>query len=130
MVHPWLSVVMPVYNGANYLEHALKSILSQHDDEIEVVAIDGDSIDRTVDILKCYADQIPLKIFPRGRDETWMAKTNYGLSQARGKFVCFLHHDDFWLDDRVRTLRSLVDKRQTRHCFYIRRTSLTPMENE
>jgi GT2 family glycosyltransferase len=109
-VQPRISVVMPIYNGENYLEHALKSILSQHDDEIEVIAIDGGSADRTVNILESYADQIPLRIFLRWGDENWMAKTNYGLSQARGEFVCFLHHDDLWLDDRVRVLRSLINK--------------------
>ena len=33
MGNPWLSIVMPVYNGANYLEQALLSIVSQVDDE-------------------------------------------------------------------------------------------------
>jgi glycosyltransferase involved in cell wall biosynthesis len=110
MVHPLISVVMPVYNAENYLEHALKSILSQKDDRIEVIAIDGGSTDRTVSILERYADRLPMKLLRREDCGSWMAKTNLGLSQARGEFVCFLHHDDLWLDDRLQVLRSLVHK--------------------
>jgi glycosyltransferase involved in cell wall biosynthesis len=105
---PLISVVMPVYNAENYLEHALKSILSQKDDGIEVIAIDGGSADRTVNILERYADRMPMRLLLREDCGSWMAKTNLGLSQARGEFVCFLHHDDLWLDDRVHVLRSLV----------------------
>lgn len=99
---------MPIYNAENYLEHALKSILSQQDDEIEVIAIDGGSTDRTVNILEKYADRMPMRLLLREDCGSWMAKTNLGLSQARGDFVCFLHHDDLWLNDRMHVLRSLV----------------------
>jgi glycosyltransferase involved in cell wall biosynthesis len=110
MVRPWISVVMPVYNAENYLKDALESICSQQESEIEVIAIDGGSTDRTVTILEAYADRMPMRLFLRADLENWMAKTNLGLSQAKGRFICFLHHDDLWLDDRVGVLRSLVDK--------------------
>ncbi|MGO8898451.1 MAG: glycosyltransferase [Isosphaeraceae bacterium] len=106
--HPWLTVVMPVYNGENYLEFALQSILSQPLDGIEIVAIDGGSSDRTVEILESYTTRLPLKLFRSGRPGSWVAQTNHGLSQARGDYACFLHQDDLWLKDRLGTLRRLV----------------------
>ena len=105
---PWLTVVMPVYNGENYLEFALQSILSQPVDGIEIVAVDGGSSDRTIEILESYTTRLPLKLFRSGRPGSWVAQTNHGLSQARGDYACFLHQDDLWLKDRLDTLRRLV----------------------
>ena len=110
MEQPWLSVVMPIYNGENYLEQALRSILDQEDDRIEVIAVDGGSTDGTAEILNKYEGRLPLTVFVCPYLENWVAKTNYGLSHARGEYVCFLHHDDVWLEDRLRTIASLVRK--------------------
>ena len=110
MEQPWLSVVMPIYNGENYLEQALRSILDQEDDRIEVIALEGGSTDRTADILNTYAHWLPLRLFVCPHFKNWVARTNHGLSHARGDFVCFLHHDDLWLEGRLDVLRSLVRK--------------------
>jgi len=108
--HPWLTVVMPVYNGENYLERALGSVLAQGDRDVEVIAVDGGSTDRTVEILESYTTRLRLKLFRCGRPGSWVAQTNHGLSQARGDYACFLHQDDLWLKDRLVTLRRLVAK--------------------
>ena len=110
MEQPWLSVVMPIYNGENYLEQALRSILDQEDDRIEVIAVEGGSTDRTADILNTYANWLPLRLFVCPHFKNWVASTNHGLSHARGDFVCFLHQDDLWLEGRLDVLRSLVRK--------------------
>ena len=110
MGNPWLSIVMPVYNGANYLEQALLSIVSQVDDETEVIFVDGDSTDGTAEILSSFAGRLPLRLFRCGHLKNWVAKTNYGLLQARGDYVSVLHHDDVWLDDRASVLRELVQR--------------------
>ena len=94
-------MVVPVYNGVNYLDQALNSIRSQRDDDIEVIAIDGGSTDGTVNILESYAGILHLRLFIRRELENWVAKSNYGLLQARGDYVSFLHHDDLWLEDRL-----------------------------
>jgi GT2 family glycosyltransferase len=110
MSDPWLSVVMPVRNGENYLDHALRSILSQQDDGIEVIAVEGGSTDRTVEILESYMGWLPIRLLRSGATEGWAAKTNHGLADARGDFVCFLHHDDLWLENRLRVLKRLVEQ--------------------
>jgi hypothetical protein len=110
MREPWLSVVMPVYNGSNYLESALRSVLDQGDEvgRIEVIAVDGGSSDLTPEILERYGTRLPLEVHHRPDLDNWVAKTNFGLERARARYVCFLHHDDRWLPLRLRTLRSLV----------------------
>ena len=110
MGEPWLSVIMPTYNGEAFLPAALESILSQRDDHIEVIAVDDGSTDATIQILKFFATKLPLRIIQRGHIGNWVANTNYGLSLAQGSFVSFLHQDDQWLDARIRVLKPLLEQ--------------------
>jgi glycosyltransferase involved in cell wall biosynthesis len=107
---PWLSVITPVLNGANYLSTALDSVVLQKDNEIECIAVDGESTDETVAILKSYQDRLPIRILYRERNSNWVSKTNHALSFATGEYVCFLHHDDLWFKDRLRIMKALAQQ--------------------
>jgi hypothetical protein len=109
--HPWLSVLMPIYNGEAYLRSALDSIASQgNSNSIECIVVNGESSDGTLAILKSYQDNLPIRILQRERTTNWVTKTNYALSLARGEYVCFLHHDDLWLKDRLKTMKQLTEQ--------------------
>src|ERR1700730_3179661 len=79
---PWLSVVMPTYNGARHLRAALESIRAQADGAVEVVAIDDGSTDDTVAILKSFAKSICLRIIERPHSGNWVSSANLGVSVA------------------------------------------------
>lgn len=102
---PWLSVLMPIYNGEAYLTQALDSILAQGDPDIEVLAIEGASTDGTLSILRAYEGRLPLRVLEAPQHSNWVKKTNRGISEARGDYVCFLHHDDLWRPGRLAALR-------------------------
>ncbi|MBE9167808.1 glycosyltransferase [Pleurocapsales cyanobacterium LEGE 06147] len=110
MKQPWLSVIMPTYNGKDYLASALDSIVTQGDPEIECIVIDDGSVDATLSIIDTYSDILPLKLVQRERQGNWVANTNYALSVARADHVCFLHQDDLWLQGRLRVMKSLVEQ--------------------
>lgn len=105
---PWLSVIIPVYNGERYLANALDSIEIQHDDQIEVIAVDDGSSDASVDILRSYERRLPLQIHCLPRSGNWVANTNIGLSMARGNYVSMLHQDDLWLPGRLDWIREMI----------------------
>jgi GT2 family glycosyltransferase len=105
---PWLSVILPTYNGADYLTQTLGSMVDQIDDQVEVIAVDDGSTDTTLAILHAFCRRLPLRILTRGRIGNWVANTNYGLAQARGRYACFLHQDDLWLPGRLRAMRLLL----------------------
>jgi GT2 family glycosyltransferase len=109
MTAPWLSAILPTYNGAAYLRAALESVRAQGDGGIEVIAVDDGSTDDTLVILEEYATLLPIRIERRQRVGNWVAGTNHGLSLARGKYACFLHQDDLWLEDRARVLRRALE---------------------
>lgn len=110
MSAPWLSIVVPVYNGAKYLDQALASVAAQADDSVEIVAIEGGSTDRSAEILRSFESRLNLRILSRPDLHNWAASTNEGLKAARGDYVGFLHQDDAWLDGRLGSLRSLTER--------------------
>jgi hypothetical protein len=105
---PWLSVIMPTYNGADYLPDALSSVLQQGDPDLEVIAIDDGSTDATPSILADFAGRLPLTIFNR-RVGNWVENTNLGIERASGDWITFLHQDDLWRPGRLAALRSAVN---------------------
>jgi glycosyltransferase involved in cell wall biosynthesis len=95
---PLVSVVVPVYNGANYLRHALDSALGQTYRPLQVVAIDDGSTDASWDILASYGSRVRS-----------LRQVNAGVAEARnaairacdGELIAFLDQDDWWLPEKV-----------------------------
>ena len=103
---PAISVILPVYNGARYLEQALGSIREQRIglDALEVIATDDGSTDASSAILAAAAASLPLTVIPGTRRKNWVSSTNLALARATGDFICFLHQDDRFLPDKLRAL--------------------------
>ncbi len=109
MSTPWLTVAMTTYNARDYLATALESVLAQGDDGVEVIAVDDASTDETLTILESYRSRLDLQVIAREKNTAnWMAGLNEGLRRGRGEYVCFLQHDDYWLDGRLRSARSAL----------------------
>jgi GT2 family glycosyltransferase len=111
VANPWLSVIMPTYNGQDYLAAALESVCVQGDSGVEVIAVDDGSSDATLGILEAFAARLPLQVVRRGRVGNWVANSNHGLGLARGEWVCWLHQDDLWPRHRLAALRSVLARR-------------------
>lgn len=106
---PKLSVIMPAYNGENFITAALESVHQQHDEGVELVVVDDGSSDRTLDIIRDFAAKLPLRLITPGRIGNWVAATNIGLRQATGEWACFLHQDDLWLPGRIAAIRTAIE---------------------
>lgn len=110
MSTPWLSVVMPTYNGEHYLRETFASLAEQDEGGFECVVIDGGSTDATRDIIDEYARRVPVRLFTRPELPNWVSKTNFGFAQATAPYVCMLHHDDVWRPGRVAAVRRALDR--------------------
>lgn len=110
---PWLTVVMPVFNGEAYLNQALDSLRASGVERgagVEVVLVDDGSTDRSSEITRSFCDSIPLRLVDREANQGWVTSTNEALELAQGEFCCFLHQDDLWCPGRLRAIRqSLSD---------------------
>lgn len=95
---PLISVIVAVFNGATTLQQCIDSVASQTFRDIELVVIDGGSIDGTVDLLKENASKLAYWVSEpdKGIYNAW----NKALAHARGEWICFLGADDYlWSDD-------------------------------
>ncbi|MGZ6125106.1 MAG: glycosyltransferase [Myxococcales bacterium] len=101
---PWLSIVMPAWNGERYLAAALQSVRQEGTLGYEIVAVDDGSTDRTPEILRSWARTVPLRILDWTGRGNWVAASNAALREARGRYACFLHQDDLWLPGRLAAL--------------------------
>ena len=110
MTQPWLSVLIPTYNGETYLSYALDSIILQQDSNIECIVVDDGSTDATLSILNAYRNRLPIRIVQRERQGNWVVSTNYALSIARGQYICFLHQDDLWFKNRLSKMKKMIDQ--------------------
>ena len=105
MQGPWLSVIVPCFNGERWLAAALQSVVDQKDSGIEVIVIDGSATDASLKIVDSFAGKLLIRAEHRPDLLSWTAKTNFGVEQARGDKICMLHVDDLWLPTRCAEIR-------------------------
>jgi len=97
---PLVSVLMPVYNGERYIQHAIRSVLRQTYAHFELVIIDDGSTDSTRDRISELNDsRIVLVISSRNRGIS--ASRNAGLEHAKGDYVAWLDSDDISVPTRL-----------------------------
>lgn len=82
-----VSVILPVYNVAPYLEDALESVLKQSLKEIEVIAVNDGSTDHSEEIIKRYQQQDSRIIFFSQENKGQSAARNLALRHATGNGV-------------------------------------------
>ena len=105
---PWLSVIIPTYNGAAYVAQALDSLVVQDEAGMEIIAIDDGSTDATLDTLQSYRGRLSLQVLERKHGGNWVARTNEAVRTSRGTHLSLLHQDDVWLPNRLAVLRPLL----------------------
>ena len=88
------SIILPVFNGADFVERAVLSIIEQKNNnvDVELIVIDGGSKDGTVDILTRYSDHIDFMVSEP--DQGQCHAINKGFAQASGDVFGWLCHDD------------------------------------
>jgi len=92
---PLLSIVVLVYNTAEYLAECFDSLLGQRYEQIEVIAIDDASTDDSLAICRAYESRDPrFRCVARTRNEGGAMVGNQGVAMARGEYVAIVDSDD------------------------------------
>src|SRR2546428_1442849 len=97
---PRVSVVIPVYNGEQYLADAIQSVRDQTYQNFEVIVVDDGSTDGSAEVAKRFGE--PIRYVHQANGGVCKAR-NTGLAAARGGYLAFLDQDDLWLPDKLAT---------------------------
>lgn len=98
MSEPTVSVILPVYNGENYLRFAIESVLKQSFQDFELIVVDDGSKDSTPEVARGYGERVRYV----GQENTGVAGAfNHGLRVAEGKYISWLSHDDVFLPEKL-----------------------------
>lgn len=94
-----VSVIITTFNSAEFIERSLTSVLEQTYKNIEIIIVDDNSKDNTLDILKKYEDQI--NVIKKEKNLGPANSRNLGLKSCNGDLVCFLDADDYWKKKKI-----------------------------
>lgn len=95
---PLISIVIPVYNGSNYLKEAIDSALNQTYKSIEIIVVNDGSKDDTEQIAKSYGNKI--RYFSKENGGTSTA-LNVGIRHMKGSYFSWLSHDDLYYPNKI-----------------------------
>jgi len=94
-----VSAVIPTFNRAKFIAHAVDSALAQDYPDLEIIVVDDGSTDETADILSVYRDKGVTVLSQANRGVS--AARNAGIARAKGELVALLDSDDYWLGGKI-----------------------------
>jgi teichuronic acid biosynthesis glycosyltransferase TuaG len=122
--HPLVSVITPGFNAAAYLEDTIASVQAQTFENWEMIIVDDHSRDATLEIAQKYAyadERVRAFALPEERKGAAHAR-NFGIEQARGRYIAFLDSDDLWTSQKLE--RQIEFMRRNGSAFSYSRYSL------
>lgn len=100
---PLVSVVVPCFNVSETVSETIASIAGQTMGDFEIIAVDNNCTDNTVDILSTLAADEPRLRIVKQPVQGLSAARNCGIRAARGQFIAFIDADDLWDRDYLET---------------------------
>lgn len=106
-----VSVIVPVYNSEKYLRKCFDSLLEQIYKNMEVIAVNDGSTDKSLDIMNEYKNNYPeiFQVYSQ-KNQGQSSARNFALQYAKGKYVTFLDSDDYILADYLDVLVNAAEK--------------------
>lgn len=99
-----VSVILPSLNVAAYIRECLDSVIGQSLRELELICVDGGSVDGTAEILQEYAERDERIVLLHSEKKSYGRQVNLGLDYASGDYVAVLETDDWIAPDMYRCL--------------------------
>lgn len=96
---PLVSIIIPAYNCEKYILATIKSAIDQTYPNIEIIAIDDGSSDRTAELIKSIKD--PRFAYYWQENKGLATTRNNGIAKAKGKYIALLDSDDLFLPDKI-----------------------------
>ncbi len=108
MKQPLVSIIIPCYNAAAYIQRCLTSATAQTYENVEVLLIDDCGTDGTLEVIENllagYQGKIPVRIIRHEHNKGVSSARNTGIQEAKGEYIYFLDSDDSITPDCIETL--------------------------
>ena len=95
-----ISVIIPTYNHAHFLEKAIQSVINQTYTNWEIIVIDNHSKDNTDEVVNGFKDQ-RISLLKVNNNGVIALSRNVGIKAAKGKLIAFLDSDDLWYPSKL-----------------------------
>lgn len=109
MNKPIVTVIIPTYNGADYLGEAIQSVLDQTYPNFELIIVNDASPDNTSEVVKQFGDA-RLKYIVHQDNQGAVAARDTGIQASSGDFIAFLDQDDLFHAEKLQTHVSFLEK--------------------
>ena len=103
-----VSVIIPFYNGVDWLGEAVQSVLDQTYTNIEIIVVNDGSQDDMTSFLESYGDKV---LYIRQENQGPAAARNNGISHATGDYIAFEDADDVWLPSKLEKQIGFMEER-------------------
>lgn len=116
---PLVSIVIATYNMAQFLPFAVRSVLAQTYDNIEVIIVDDGSTDHTSEVAQPFLADARVQYHCQVNQGQAAAK-NRGIKESHGDFIAFLDADDMWFPEKLELQIPLFLRSETLGVVYAR----------
>lgn len=111
ILHPKVSIIIPVYNTEKYIKETIDSVLNQNFKDFEIIVVDDCSKDESLKIIKEIAKKDKrIKIFKNKKNKGRASAVNIGFKHARGEYITFSDADDLFYPKRLKQQVEFLDK--------------------
>lgn len=100
LVDDLVSIIMPSWNTASFIQESIDSVLAQTYDNWELLLVDDCSTDNTDEIVEKYCDK-RIRYFKNEKNSGAALTRNRAIREARGEWVAFLDSDDLWHPEKL-----------------------------
>lgn len=108
---PKITIVLPTYNGEQYIKESIESIINQTFKDWELIIVNDGSIDNTLMIINAYAKLDPrIQIINNDENKKLPQSLNIGFSYARGKYYTWTSDDNLYLPDALCKMNKYLDE--------------------
>ena len=99
-MHDLVSIIMPSYNTADFIDRSIKSVINQTYTDWELIIVDDCSTDNTEEIVNSFSDE-RIKFFKNETNSGAAVSRNKALREASGRWIAFLDSDDLWHPEKL-----------------------------